>query len=146
MRAKFLVSRLLKLVISRGTRNALFLSTPSTQNEMGMAGLPSDFICPLQLEGLEGPILRSDQQLAVEGGFGSAAVERLFCGKEGEVRIVVLLREMREHQIARMSVKTFGIREIFADSVIRQVSSAGKNALLDDPRIRPDFKHIQIVI
>jgi len=109
MRAKFLVSRLGKLVIpSRNEECAFFFRLHPLRARWGA----------LQLERLEGPILRSDQQLAVEGGFGGAAVERLFRGKESEVRIVILLREMREHQIARAGVKPFRVSQIFADSVI----------------------------
>ena len=100
----------------------------------------------LELERLEGPVLRSDQQLAVKGAFRGAAVERFFGGKTREVRIVIFLRKMREHQIARAAVKTFRIGKIFADGMIREMAGAGKHALLDDPRIRPHLEHIQIVI
>src|SRR5277367_3906989 len=53
---------------------------------------------------------------------------------------------MREDEIARTRVKTFRIAKIFADGVIREMPGAAEDALLDDPRIRSDFEHVQIVI
>src|SRR5580658_2644353 len=53
---------------------------------------------------------------------------------------------MREYEIARTRVKTFRIAKIFADGMIREMSRAAENTLLDDPRIRPNLQHVQIVI
>jgi len=100
----------------------------------------------LEFERLERLFLRSDQQLAVKRTFGGAAVEGFFRGKAGKVGIIVFLREVREDKVARARVETFRVGKIFADSVIREMPGAAEDALLDDPRIRPDFEHVQIVI
>lgn len=91
-------------------------------------------------------MLRSDHQLAVKRAFRWTAIERFFRGKLRQIGIVIFLREMREHEIARTRVKTFGIGKVFADGMIREVPGAAEHALLDYPGIRPDLEHIQIVI
>jgi hypothetical protein len=48
--------------------------------------------------------------------------------------------------MADAGIEAVRIGEEFADGVIRKVAGAGKNALLDDPRIRADFEHIEVVI
>ncbi len=45
-----------------------------------------------------------------------------------------------------MTIEAVGIREVFADGVIGKMASAGKNALLDDPGIRTDLEHVEVVI
>jgi hypothetical protein len=99
-----------------------------------------------KLERLEGNGLRGEKKFAGEGGFGRTAVESLFGGEKGEIRIVVLLRHVSENEIAGVTIETIGIGEIFADRVIGKMASAGEYALLDDPRIGPDLEHIEIVI
>jgi hypothetical protein len=111
-----------------------------------MTALMIDLICGLELERLERTVLGGDQQLTVKGAFGGAAVESFFRGKPGKVRIVIFLGKMREHDIARAGIEAFRIGKILADRMIREMSGARENALLDDPRIRPDLEHVQIVI
>ena len=53
---------------------------------------------------------------------------------------------MREDKVASTGVKTFRVAKIFADGMIRKMAGARENALFDNPRIRADFEHIQIVI
>ena len=43
-------------------------------------------------------------------------------------------------------VEAFRVGQEFADSVIRKVAGAGEDALLDDPWIRADLEHVEIVI
>jgi hypothetical protein len=64
-------------------------------------------------------MLRSEEELAAEGGVGGPAAEGFFGGEAGEIGIVVFLREMRENEISRARVKAIWVGEIFADSVIR---------------------------
>jgi len=84
-------------------------------------------------------MLGGDEEFAGEGGLGWPAAEGLFGGYEKSVRIVVFLGDMREDKIASDGVETFRIGEIFADGMIGKMAGAAKNALLDDPRIRPNF-------
>jgi hypothetical protein len=53
---------------------------------------------------------------------------------------------MREDEIACSGVKAFRIAKIFADGMIREMPGAAEDALLDNPGIRSDFQHVQIVI
>ena len=91
-------------------------------------------------------VLRGDQEFAVKGAFRRTTVESFFRRKPREIGIVVFQRKMREDKIARARVKTFRIGKIFADGVIREMPGAAEDALLDDPRIRSDLEHVQIVI
>ena len=45
-----------------------------------------------------------------------------------------------------MTIETVGIRKVFADRVIGEMAGAGKHALLDDPGIRADLEHVEVVI
>ncbi len=91
-------------------------------------------------------MLRSEEELTTEGGFCWAAVERFFGGETREIGIVILLREMREDEIARAGIEAVRVGEILADRVIRKMAGAAEDALLDDPRIRADLEHVEIVI
>jgi len=91
-------------------------------------------------------VLRGDQEFTGEGGFGGAAAEGFFGGEADEVGIIIFLGDVREDEMADAGIETLGIGEEFADGVIRKVASAGKDALLDHPRIRADLEHIEIVI
>ena len=84
--------------------------------------------------------------MAGEGGFGGTAAESFFRGKKCEIGIVVLLRHVSENEIAGMTIETIGIGKVFADCVIGKMASAGEYALLDDPRIRADFEHVEVVV
>ena len=84
-----------------------------------MTGLWIDLIRGLKFERPERLFLRSDQQLAMKGAFGGAAIESFFRREPGKVRIVILLRKMRQDKIPRAGVEAFGIGKIFADGVIR---------------------------
>ena len=90
--------------------------------------------------------MRSDHELAVKGAFRRTTIESFFRRKTREIGIVIFQRKMREDKIARAGVKTFRIAKIFADGVIREMPGAAEDALLDDPRIRSHFEHVQIVI
>jgi len=111
-----------------------------------MTGLWIDLIRGLKFERPERLFLRSDQQLAMKGAFGGAAIEGFLRRKAREVGIIVFLREMRQDKIPRAGVKTFRVGKIFAHGMIREMAGAAENPLLDDPRIRPYFEHVQIVI
>jgi hypothetical protein len=90
--------------------------------------------------------LGGDEEFAGEGGFGGAAVEG-FLGREAdEIGIVVFLGNMGEDEIADAGIQALGIGEEFADRVIGEMARAGEDALLDDPRIRADLEHVEIVI
>jgi hypothetical protein len=90
--------------------------------------------------------LGGNQNFACEGSLHGPAVQSFFCGKAHEIRIIVFLRNVREDQIARARIETFGIGKEFADRMIGKMAGAGKNPLLDDPRIRSNLQHVQIVI
>jgi len=64
-------------------------------------------------------MLRSDEEFAAEGAVGWAAAQGLLGGEAREIGIVILLREMREDEIARARVETLRIGEILADGMIR---------------------------
>lgn len=100
----------------------------------------------LKFERLEGAVLGGDQQLAMKRAFGGAAIEGLFRGKTREIRIVIFLREMREDKVARPRIKTLRVGKVLAYGVIREMAGAGEDSLLDDPRVRANLEHIQIVI
>ena len=100
----------------------------------------------LKLERLEGNSLRGEKKFAGESGFGGTAAESLFRGKKGEIGIVVFLRHVSENEIAGVTIETVGIGEVFADRVIGKMAGAGKHALLDDPGIRADLEHVEVVI
>src|SRR5271169_3892726 len=100
----------------------------------------------LEIKRLQRNALRGDQQFTGECCLGGAATESLLGGETREMRIVVFLRNVREYQVTRARIKAFGIGQILADSMIREMSRAGKNSLLYDPGIRTDFQHIQVVI
>ncbi len=53
---------------------------------------------------------------------------------------------MGEYEIARAGVESFRVGKILADSMIREMAGAAEDPLLDDPRIRPDLQHVQIVV
>ena len=105
-----------------------------------------DLIYRLEFERLEWNILCRNEQFAVKRAFCRAAIECFFRGKARKIGIVVFLRKMRKDKVPRAAVKSFRIAKIFADGMIREVPGARENALLNDPRIRPDFEHIQIMI
>ncbi len=91
-------------------------------------------------------MLRGDEQFALESGFSGAAVQSFCGGKVHEVRIVVGFRNVSEHEKARARVEALSRRKIFAHNVIREMAGAAHDALLDVPRIRPDFEHFEVVI
>ena len=82
----------------------------------------------------------------MEGGFGGAAIEAFFGGNAGQIRGVVLLGEMREDEIAGAAVENFRVGEEITDDRVGKMAGAAHHALLDIPRIRADFEHIEIVI
>src|SRR6267142_5352769 len=43
-------------------------------------------------------------------------------------------------------IETLGIGEEFTDGVIGEMAGAGEDTLLDDPRIRADLEHVEVVI
>jgi len=100
----------------------------------------------LQLEGAEGGSLRGDVQRAAEGEFRRAAAQRFFGRNARHIGIVILLGEMRENEMLRAAVEDLRIGEEFADDGVRKMSRAAHDALLDVPRVGPDFEHLEIVI
>jgi len=100
----------------------------------------------LQLEGPERDVLGSDEEFAREDTLGRAAAQGFLGGEADEIGIVVFLRDVGEDEIARNGVEAIGVRKIFAYGVIRKMAGPAENALLDDPGIRADLEHVQIVI
>src|SRR6266566_2998366 len=100
----------------------------------------------LQLDGGEGLVLRSDLQLAAEGEFAWPPAQGFFRADARDIGIIVVFGKMRQHQIARARVETFGIGEKRADALIREMAGAAHDALLDVPGIRADLEHLHIVI
>jgi hypothetical protein len=82
----------------------------------------------------------------VEGAIGGAAVEGFFGGDADEIGIVVFLGNVGEDEVAGAGVKAFGVGEIFADGVVREMAGAAEHALFYGPGVGADFKHIEIVI
>jgi hypothetical protein len=74
------------------------------------------------------------------------AVKRFFGADMRHIGIVVIFGEMRQHQKARVPVETFRIGQKFAHCMIGKMPGATHHALLDVPRLRPYFKHFEIVI
>src|SRR5260370_29699115 len=99
-----------------------------------------------QLEWLEGNVLGCNEEFAGEARLGGAALQRFFGGEADEIGIVVFLRDVREDEIARDRVEAVGVGKILAYGVIRKMAGAAEDALLDDPWIRADLEHVEIVI
>jgi len=91
-------------------------------------------------------MLRSDQQFAAEGGFAGTAAEGFFRADASDIGIVVIFRKMRQHQIARARVESFGIGKKGADHFVGEMPGAAHDALLHMPGIRTHLEHLQIVI
>jgi hypothetical protein len=91
-------------------------------------------------------VLGGDEEFAGEGGFGGAAAKGFFGGEEDEIRIVVFLGDVGEDKVADAGIEAFGVGEKFADGVIGEMAGAGEDALLDDPGVRADLEHIEVVI
>jgi hypothetical protein len=91
-------------------------------------------------------VLGGDEEFAGEGGFGGAAAEGFFGGKANEIWVVVFLRDVGEDEMADTGIEGLGIGKEFADGVIRKMAGAGEDALFDDPGIRADLEHVEIVI
>jgi hypothetical protein len=53
---------------------------------------------------------------------------------------------VREDEMPDAGIEAFGIGEKFADRVIRKMAGAGEHSLLDDPGVRTDLEHIEVVI
>jgi len=106
----------------------------------------------LELKRSQRNVLGSDQKLPCKAELSRAPAERFFRRKAHEVRIVVLLGDVRQNQVAGAAVEAIGTVEAIgigkklAHGVVRKMAGARKHALLDDPGIRPHFKHIKIVI
>ena len=113
---------------------------------LGLTALCADLGYALEFERLEWLFLRRDQQLAMKGAFSGASIERFFGRNTSEIGIIVFLRKMREDEVARAGVEAFRVAKIFADSMIREMTGAREDPLLDDPGIRADLEHIQIVV
>jgi len=73
-------------------------------------------------------------------------VQGFFGGEEDEVGIVVFLGDVGEDEVADAGIEAFGVGEKFADGVIGEMPGAGEDALLDDPGIRANLEHVEIVI
>jgi len=91
-------------------------------------------------------MLGGDEKFAGEGGFGGAAIEGFAGGEVGQIRVIVLLGNVRENEVACGGIEAVGIGEKLTYSVIRKMAGARENALLDDPRIGTNLEHIEIVI
>ena len=91
-------------------------------------------------------MLGGDEEFAGKDGLGGPAVEGFFGGQADKIGIIVFLRDVGEDEIAREGVEAVGVAKVFADGVIRKMAGAAEDALLDDPGIRADFEHVEIVI
>ena len=100
----------------------------------------------LEFEGFEGDVLGGDEEFAGEGGFGGAAAEGFFGGEANEIGVVVFLGDVGEDKMTDAGIEAFGVGEEFADRVVGEVASAGEYALFDDPGVRADLEHVEIVI
>src|SRR6267142_5041728 len=109
-------------------------------------GACSALLADLQLEGPEGNVLGGDEEFAGEGALGRAPAQGFFSGEADKIGIVVFLRNVGEDEIARNGVEAVGVAKIFAYGVIRKMAGAAEDALLDDPGIRADLEHVEIVI
>ncbi len=78
----------------------------------------------LQMEGLEGLVLRGQEEFAPEGVFRGTTIQG-FLGRNGcSIRIVVLLRNMRQDEVACVGVETFRVREELTDGMIGEMARA----------------------
>ena len=91
-------------------------------------------------------MLGGDEKFAGESGFARAAPESFFGREQREIGVVVLLRHVRENKIASAGVEPIGIGKILADGIVGEMTGAREDALLNDPRIRADLEHIEIVV
>jgi hypothetical protein len=91
-------------------------------------------------------VLGGNEKFAGEGRFGRAAAKCFFGGEADEIGIVVFLGDVGQDEMADAGIEAFGVGEEFADGVIGEVAGAGKDTLLDDPGVRADFEHVEIVI
>jgi len=91
-------------------------------------------------------VLGSDEEFAGEGSVGGPASQGLLRGEMGKVGIVVLLRDVGEDEITGAGIEAVRIGEEFADSMVGKMAGAGEHALLDDPGIRADLEHVEVVI
>ena len=87
-----------------------------------------------------------DEEFTREGGFHRAAAQGFFSGDARDIGVVVFLGDVRKDEVARVGIETIGISKEFAYRVIGEMASAGEDALLDNPWVRTDFKHIEVVI
>ena len=91
-------------------------------------------------------MLGGDKEFAGEGGFSGATAEGFFGGEADEIGVVVFLGNVGEDEMTDAGIEAIGVGEEFADRVIRKMAGAGEDALLDDPGIRADLEHVEIVI
>jgi hypothetical protein len=91
-------------------------------------------------------VLGGDEEFAGEGRLGGAAAKGFFGGEADEIGIVVFLGDVSQDEMANAGIESFGIGEEFTDRVIGEMAGAGEDALLDDPGIRTDLEHVEIVI
>ncbi len=125
-------------------QDKLSLAELRTKSERNVEWTVSNLM--LQLEGPERDVLGSDEEFARENTLGRAAAQGFLGGEADEIGIVVFLRDVGKDEIARNGVEAIGVAKIFAYGVIRKMAGPAENALLDDPRIRADLEHVQIVI
>jgi hypothetical protein len=119
------------------------VATPRSSTAITLRSLQ---VRKLQLKRLQWAMLRRDEELAVEGGLGGAALQRFFGGKANKIGIVIFLGDMRQNKIARDRVKAVRVAKVFADSMIREMARTAEHALFDNPGIGADFQHIEVVI
>src|SRR5215469_8119795 len=103
-------------------------------------------VAELKLDGRERLVLGGDQEFAVKREQAWAATERFFGTDARHVGVVVVLGQVREYQIARTAVESFGIGEESAYGFIRKMPGAAHDTLFHVPGIGPDLQHFHIVI
>jgi len=100
----------------------------------------------LEFERFQGNLLRGHQKFAGKRELRGTAAKRFLGAKPHEVGIIVFLRNVRQDEVAGPTVETFGIAKKLAHGAIRKMAGAGKHTLFDDPGIRPNLQHIEIVV
>jgi hypothetical protein len=77
-------------------------------------------------------------------GQQQSTVQCLFGQHPNQLRVIIMLRNVAEHQSRNVGRQFF--LQVFCDQVVGKMAQSPHHSLLDTPRIRPDAKHLQIVV
>ena len=84
-------------------------------------------------------MLLGHKQFTGKGRFGRPSIERFPCADLRRVDVIVFIGQMGEDEITGLLIKSVRIGKKLAHCVIREVTVAGHDPLLDDPGVRADF-------